>query len=284
MAALVCVGPQEQLQFLREDLERRCRRRKVDLKLLRLPGSDDRYLSLTCESGGRGNEQRLKSDLAQAVASLLTGQWEEQLISKIISDNYYFFQQGEDESVKQRARQILATAAADRQSKVVGSLLTYLQENSYLNLDGFVNFRLSDYLGQLEEAVDKAVDEYLVDKEYEEFMRLLRYFVANQEPRVEMVQVFLSSPGVFQVYDSEDAVLTNVRQGGLRVELRQQEVNYEDVLISALITIAPRNILLHVGGASELETTVNTLRKVFAEKLELCPGCPRCRQRRRRKS
>lgn len=283
MAAFVCVGPQEQLQFLHEDLEKRCRRHKVNLKLLRLPGTNNRYLSLTCESKGRGDEQRLKSHLAHAVASLLTDQWEEQLINKIINDNYYFFQQGEGENVKQRARQILAAAAADRRSKVLGSLLTYLQENSYLNLDGFINFRLSDYLGQLEEAVDRAVDEYLVDKEYEEFMRLLRYFVANQEPRVEGVQVFLSSPGVFQVYDSEDAVLTNVRQGGFRVELRQAEVNYEDVLISALITIAPRNILLHVGGSSELETTVNTLKKVFAEKLELCPGCPKCRKHRRRK-
>ncbi|TDA68257.1 MAG: hypothetical protein D9V47_08390 [Clostridia bacterium] len=283
MAALVCVGPQEQLEFLHEDLEKRCRRQKVDLKLLRLPDTNSRYLSLTCESNGRANEQRLKYNLAHAVASLLTEQWEEQLISKIVNDNYYFFQQGEDVDVKQRARQILATAAADRSSKVAGSLLTYLEDNDYLNLDGFLNFRLPDYLGQLEEAVDKAVDEYLVEKEYKEFMRLLRYFVANQEPRVDKVQVFLSSPGVFQVYDNEDSVLTNTGRGGFQVELRRKEVNYEDVLISALITIAPRSILLHVAGSGELETTVSTLKNVFAEKLQICPGCPKCKQRKRRK-
>jgi hypothetical protein len=48
-------------------------------------------------------------------------------------------------------------------------------------LDGFLSFRLKEYRGRLAEVVDKAVDEYMMDMEYKEFIRVLRYFVDVQE-------------------------------------------------------------------------------------------------------
>ena len=48
---------------------------------------------------------------------------------------------------------------------------------------------MKDYIEQLEESVDKAIDEYLMDKEYREFIKLLRHFVDLQEPKRDVVNI-----------------------------------------------------------------------------------------------
>lgn len=46
---------------------------------------------------------------------------------------------------------------------------------------------------QLEDSVDIAIDEYLMDKEYNEFIKLLRHFVDLQEPKRDLVNVVFSN-------------------------------------------------------------------------------------------
>ena len=65
------------------------------------------------------------------------------------------------------------------------ALTSYLIFNDNLNLEGFVRFRTKDYWDFLCETVDSAADAYLINREYQEFIRLLRYFVELQEPKVD---------------------------------------------------------------------------------------------------
>ena len=44
--------------------------------------------------------------------------------------------------------------------------MDYFDNSNSIILDGFVNFRLKDYIKDLEEIVDKAVDDFLTDREY----------------------------------------------------------------------------------------------------------------------
>ncbi len=71
-----------------------------------------------------------------------------------------------------------------RRNVIVRKLMDYFENTDSLILDGFVNFRLKDYMKDLEEIVDKAVDDFLMEREYKEFIRLLRYFVDIQEPKI----------------------------------------------------------------------------------------------------
>ena len=58
-------------------------------------------------------------------------------------------------------------------------------------MEGFIRFRLKDYIEELKYIIDGSVDELLIDREYNEFIKLLRYFVEIQEPKVEEVHVLL---------------------------------------------------------------------------------------------
>ena len=43
----------------------------------------------------------------------------------------------------------------------------------------------------IEEIIDKVVEEYMVEKEYREFVKLLKYFVDIQESKIEKL-IFIS--------------------------------------------------------------------------------------------
>lgn len=58
-----------------------------------------------------------------------------------------------------------------------------------MNLEGFVRFRLKDIIDEIEMAIEMSVDDFIIQKEYNEFIDLLRYFVELQEPRIDLVNV-----------------------------------------------------------------------------------------------
>lgn len=126
--------------------------------------------------------------------------------------------------------------------------------------------------------MERAVDEFVIEKEYNEFIELLRYFVEIQEPRIGLVNVLQETDGSFQIMDSNENIIKNEYLEGYLVDMFDGEVEYEDLLVSALINIAPEKILLHFDDA-EVEKTVKS---IFGERVSICQGCylcqPRCKK------
>ena len=160
-------------------------------------------------------------------------------------------------------------------------VLDYLSQNNCINIDGFINFRLQDYIEDLNKVIEQAVDELLLEKEYQEFIMLLKYFVDIQEPRLEKVHVLLLPSGSFQLFDDQNKFINNECLEGCMVEMIDNEINYEDLLISALITIAPREIVVHIPERAKVYNIIKTLQGVFGERLVICNGCTRCSSKNR---
>lgn len=68
---------------------------------------------------------------------------------------------------------------------------TCLEENEEINIQGFITFRMKELREDIEEIIDKVVEEYMVEKEYREFVKLLKYFVDIQESKIEKL-IFIS--------------------------------------------------------------------------------------------
>ncbi|MEW6661985.1 MAG: putative sporulation protein YtxC [Bacillota bacterium] len=232
---------------------------------------------------------KVQTIVAETLADIIVNKWEASMIENVIENNFYYFTANEREKIGARAQEIMrgqdkerngqssCVPVVTRQNKI-GQLLTdYLHEQKYLNIEGFINFRLPDYWQSLEEAVELAVDDYMMEKEHDEFVRLLKYFVDMQEPRVSIVNVILKASGFFQLFDNEDNVIDNKYKDGFIVDMVQSEINSEDLLISALITIAPKRINLHVPEPIKVRDIMATLQSVFGERLKVCAGCTCCR-------
>ncbi|MHB1420994.1 MAG: putative sporulation protein YtxC [Bacillota bacterium] len=290
----ICIGSTRHIDWLHEKLN------APEIQLLQQEFSVELQVDhigdfsfLLCQASGNNDhksiqetETNFRKYVARVLALLIVERWEQQLLNNIIKNSFYYFNEEERKQIFSRASEIVDELERENlpdkrrleyiTNRIAGYLEEEVQEDTMLIVEGFLRFRLKDYVAQLEEGVDQAVDEYLMEKEYHEFIRLLKYFVDIQEPRVEKVHVVLRPSGVFQLFDGDENIIDNEYLEGFVVDLVDSEINYEDLLISALITIAPRKVILHFSDHSNLHSTVNTIKNVFLERVTTCPGCAKC--------
>ncbi len=222
----------------------------------------------------------LKAYVAQMLAEHIVGHEEKNLIRKIISHNYYYFGEQERAAIYDNALKLLGEPGGDfgftdRSDRILAKLKEYFDIHHELVLDGFISFRIKDYRERLTEIVDKAVDEYMLDMEYKEFIRVLRYFVDVQETQVEEVHIVLGDGDTFKIRDARGRNIHNQYLEPLMIG--NEEINYEDLLISALITIAPQTVMLHFSSElGKTHSAVETIQKVFSGRVSICRGCSLC--------
>ena len=154
--------------------------------------------------------------------------------------------------------------------------MDYFDNSNNIILDGFVNFRLKEYIKDLEDVVDKAVDDFLMDREYREFIRLLRYFVDIQEPKLDTVHVIVGYDNRYTLLDESKKEITNECIQEYVNEIAEGEINYDDLLVSSLITFAPRKIIIHGTDQFRNKELMETIKNVFSGRVVICQGCDVC--------
>ncbi len=232
------------------------------------------------------NYERVKNTLKNCAARILADhivtREEKTLVRKIINRNYYYFSEQERGAICDSALKLLDSEGCSdfgqstRRNRILVKLQEYFDLHHELVLEGFIAFRLKDYRDRLSEIVDKAVDEYMMDMEYKEFIRVLRYFVDVQEAQVDEVHIVIDGGDTFKIRDSRGRNIHNQYLETLMI--RSEEINYEDLLISALITIAPQTVMLHFAAVpGKTHPVVETIQNVFAGRVVLCRGCKLCK-------
>lgn len=236
---------------------------------------------------GKKQGETFRYYLADVVADVIINRWERELIREIIRNNFGYFNEEEQEQILCLAEKALNNFEENRgailfyrlkrKKQVMERLQEYLLQNNHLVIEGFIRFRLKDYLQELQQAVEKAVDEYLLEWEYKEFIRLLRYFVDLQRPRVAQVHVILKNSGYFKIMDGEKRNLSCEELEGFVFDVEDSDIDQGDLLISALVTVAPERVFLHYRESPKTGHIVETLANIFGPRLHRCQGCEYCR-------
>lgn len=287
---MIAIGAAERADELRDRLTSEfqyLRAEGLDVQIKTITRGDWTFLG--CDMVGRRPVspellRRFRLYVANALSDVILNRWEERFLRKLIRSHYGYLGPDEQDAVYGYAYKTLYMPDGRDQSvhfrirrkgKILARLTEYLDKNNELFLDGFVTFRLKDYVQELEEAVDIAVEEYLMEKEHEEFVRLLRYFVDSQEPRVPVVGVRCERSGAFSLVDGEGNPLPRAQLEPLLGALGQEGLEAEDFVISALIALAPGFIVVH-RPADRRRDFMDTARSIFGSRLTVCTGCPRC--------
>ena len=223
------------------------------------------------------------STIANSLAGVIVEELESRMMQRLIRNHYYYYTEEEKQIILHKAGELLnpinqeSCLRQKRKEIVRQKVLDYLELHGELILEGFINFRLKDYQQELQEIVNYAVDEFLIEREYQEFTRLLKYFVEIQEPRVAMVKIIFRKNGKFKLLDQSNQPLQHESLNNLMLDLQENEINCDDLLISALITLAPRELEIHIESGAEKGETAKTIDHVFLSRVIYCLGCPLCR-------
>ncbi|UJF34539.1 putative sporulation protein YtxC [Paenibacillus hexagrammi] len=235
------------------------------------------------------NGAELKSGLSQALARHIMKEKEPQLLRDLISKEFKFEAKEDVDSIIGYCDQMLngdadlaessyssqASSAARRSTLLTQLLIQYLDESDECNLDGFLNFRLQEYVGELREIVEYAVDEFMMDRQYQEFISLLQYFVYIQEAKIPAAHLIHKGGHEFTILnDRLEPIDTSDIDATFKLEVLEKDLNFEDMIVSTLISVSPANIYIHTREP-EL-SIIKTISQIFEDRTTLCSYCRLC--------
>lgn len=222
--------------------------------------------------------KHMKRSLALFLTDTIMDAYEGQFLHKFINTEYPQFSIEERRHILKEATNAVRNAEAkERAHYIENRLYDFMLSSEVLSIDGFVTFRLKEYRTLLKHAVEKAASGLLMEKEYAEFITLLQYFVSTQEPKEQLLHVVCTGEARFCLYNlvGEEIVLRTM-DDVLCTETEQ--FTGEDLLLSALITLAPEKIILHHADDYIREEMRETIYKVFGGRVMSCKDCRICRK------
>lgn len=218
-------------------------------------------------------------EVSRSVARWLINRYEETVVKRIIRLKPFAFGPEHAEPVLKYCLQLLSAETQGNNNShhgknrrlelLVQDLKAYWKEQRLLNAEGFLLFRARKYVAELRGIVEYARDEYLMDQQYKEFISLLQYFVYVQESKIPEAHL-LHKGGHEFVLLNENMMPIDTAQldTSFKVEFLDKDYNLEDMIVSTLITIAPKRIYVHTRE-QELPV-IKTIMQIFEERAQLC--------------
>ncbi|MBE0068881.1 putative sporulation protein YtxC [Thermoanaerobacterium thermosaccharolyticum] len=235
------------------------------------------------------NISKIRQHISDIISDIIVNQIDKKLIKKIIDKYYYYFNSDEKQKIANIANSILdndvnrETFKLVKKEKIFIEIEDFLKDNETIDIEGFVNFRLRDFIGELSEVVDRAVDEYMMQKEYDEFIGLLKYFVELQDSKIDVLNILVDKGGKFRFFDKDNNPITGKFLSDITIEFSGGELSDDDMLISTLIAMAPAKIYIHFANNIKNKEVLDTVKKIFSDRVFICSGCSLCAAHEARK-
>lgn len=228
------------------------------------------------EDGSNEQMKTLARTIARFVVEVQEGQWLEEILRR----RYRCFTEEEGRHIVRDAANTLHAEGVHDQDRMV-STTSRIEEfladgHNTVVVEGIKNFLLARVRLEFEEAIDRSVDNFLMEKEHHEFVRLLQHFVDTSECRMGKIHVFQDQYPFYFEDDDHHRVGEDILED-LLSGLSLEDGPHDDLLVSALITLAPREVVMHQGPLDP--EAKKTIEAVFEGRIRLCADCPRCQPR-----
>ena len=225
-----------------------------------------------------GDNKKIFDEFITALADYIINKYEKKILKRIVLNKYGELKPFQLQDIVSRLPELdndEEVGLAGRRCVVKDGLYEYFQENDSASVEGLVAFRMHKYEMVLAQAAEQLLDIYLTHKEYEEFIELLRYFVNVQSARPHLTHLIVQTNGMYSILNEEKEDITAECISDFARPDEISTDNFDDLLISMLITLAPEKIVVHNSADIKNAELFDTINKVFG-KVEYCTGCEMC--------
>lgn len=224
------------------------------------------------------NSKDFFSSLSNILSLAILEFYENKLIKRIINSNYFYFTDIEKRNILNTCTDVLENEdyvdLEDRYHSVFSSIHDYVIENKCILLDGFVNFRLNNYLKSIDSTVDYSVNKFLIEREYNEFIDLLKLYISSKKPTIDKVHL---------IYQNHESILVNNENNVIDINNSDFNAKYlsdisfstNDYVLNALLTLLPEKIYIHL--IDDDDEFINTLKLIFDKRVIICRDCNICK-------
>ena len=264
------------LQELRESLKKR----NITIGLVESIEGKTHIIKVICDENSYSEEIKdiINLYVSNILYRIVIENYRQKEMLEFLIDNYFFLKQDEILEIEESVLDVLNCREKNHDEKsiyclnIVNSIIEKIRdcicEKQEINVDGFITFRMRKLREDIEKIIDKVVEKYMVDKEYEEFVKLLKYFVDIQECKIEEIKIYIDERNNYIVKDGFGKDLYKDFVVQLAGDVCNLNINVEDILISGLITSAPRKITIYGTNNCSNKEFINTIKSVFGDKVE----------------
>lgn len=225
------------------------------------------------------NDDKFIHEISCILSCLVIDELEEIFLKNILLKNYFYFDSNERKRIIEICFDIFTDDFNECFDKkyncLVKDFVNYLNQNSSIVLTGFINFRVKDYLMILENIVDEAVNNFIIEKEYFEFVSLLKMYVNSQISNCNMVHL---------VYNNQDSILLDENKNIINISddifkakyLSDITFSSNDYALNTLLTLIPKKIYIHLINNC-IDEFIHTLGLIFENRVEICTDCNICK-------
>lgn len=135
-------------------------------------------------------------------------------------------------------------------------IVDYLSAHRTLVLEGFLHFRMQEFLMLWELAVEQAAARVLMNKEYGELIETLRRFVDGRVSRVAALSVCIHADGTITLSDDNDVHIEYVDCA-------------PDGILNLLVNMAPMKLTVYDLSGKEKNRLTEAILRVFGSRVKL---------------
>ena len=235
------------------------------------------YKNITIHYSGQ-NEDSFIHSIADILSYLLIDELEESFLANIIHQNYFYFDTNERNKILSYCFDLFSEDFSNYFDKKFSYLhsqfYSYLKENKSIILQGFINFRIQEYFKILDEVVSEAVNSFIIEKEYLEFISLLKLYINSQNPKSNIVHLIYKKSNPILLDENKNIIPLNDSISDVKY-LSDISFSKNDLVLNTLLSILPKKIYLHLIN-NNIDEFANTLILIFDKKIEICTDCNLC--------
>ena len=215
------------------------------------------------------------------LADCITHFYENRILKQIISSNYFYFTDVEQKRIFDICVDTLNNCSIEdmfiKRDSILLSFIDYFTNNKSLILEGFIKFRLNNYMKILDSIVDLSVNKFVIDREYTEFIDLLKIYINSKDYGANIVHL---------IYTQKESILLDEFKNVIELDTNILDNRYlsdisfssNDFALNSLLTLLPKVIYIHLIDSRD--EFINTLELIFDNRVFICNDCSICKMYR----
>ncbi|WP_247747150.1 putative sporulation protein YtxC [Alkalihalobacillus sp. BA299] len=203
---------------------------------------------------------------------------EEDWLLEIIESMFYFKDPEEQEQILSIACEIIngyrddipsISCFRERENYLYEAFASNIDEHTTFYYEPFLTFRLKDYCEILIDCVEIAIDEYLLEQEYQNIVESLRNYLKSAPKK--MKELHLVYDGHFSFYNSSFRKISREEKEHFLEEalVFEGDLDIEEMVVSPLVSINPEIVSIYTDDVDQ--GIIYTLQTIFQERAILYP-------------
>lgn len=214
------------------------------------------------------------SKVSTLLSYIVIDLYEPNLIKHLLNLNYFYFSSDEKKQIYNICQTNFNFSNSIQMLNIIShSFFEYLTTNKYLILDGFVNFRLQDYIRELDSIVDLCVNKFIIDREYHDFINLLKSYINSNPSSCNVIHLIYKNQNSTLLDESKNIVKFNSELVN-RKFLSDISFSSNDFALNSLLTLLPQKLYIHLIDVED--DFINTLKLIFDNRAYICNDCDLC--------